>query len=441
MRFCKHGVRMSPDVLSEIDSPGGQHSRILAAVSAVAEPLTIRAAWLLSTVVAIERDAFVKLLEQLWPQDSGHEKAVSAILSWPFVECTDDGYRMSDATANAFRLDFLQADEPLFRRAHELLAALEADRETDDDPDETWFVRGRYAYYLAGFDQDNSIRVFGDGFAEPPRLDRTDARMWLSWLVIQQEDLLDEVPRAIAFFRGFRAYISGARQQARGAFDAVLKDEEVDIYRALAAHFSGLLRRGDEPDAGIELLRESISLSVELGLTENEIMARNSLVTGLIANPDVEDLTEAWELGELNLERALATQDPYLIAWCRTTSALSHWSYLTNRRMEIGEQAHELAPRLVAELDEVVREVFFTETETALQATNEAACILRDVGAYDEALGLLQGVIAKLARVDTIPKQHLKRLSKTTGSMLKDAGPDRQSEVREMLAQLDDLQR
>jgi hypothetical protein len=411
-------------------------NRILSAFSSVAEPMVIQAAWLLSTVLAINRRDFVDLFVELWPEGAGHEEAVEEILSWPFAELTGDGYRMSGSAANAFRLDFLNSDELRFRRAHELLATLEASREVVEDPDETWFIRGRYAYYLAGYDQSRSIQVFGDGFAEPPMLDRTDARMWLSWLAIQQEDLLDEVPRAIAFFRGFRAYVSGARKQAREAFDTVLEGDEVDIYQALAAHFAGLLRRRSESETGIRLLRESISLSSGLNLPENEIMARNSLVIALIASRDDDVLGEASALGSLNLSRALATQDPHLISWCRTTYVTSVWSNLTKRHSTVGAQALEIAPSLVAELEAVIAEVAHSDPETRLQAANEAASILRDVGAYEQALELLDRTISDAAMAQ---KHQLERLAKTTGSMLRGLNPEQRAVARELLARIETL--
>jgi len=427
---------MAPSSVRDGSADKDERGPIVTAVCEVAKPMTVRAAWLLSTAVSLERHDFEDLLSGLWSEEAGHAEAALEILEWPFVEETVDGYRMSESSAHAFRRNFLAEDEFRFRQAHQMLAELERSRDAGDDADRAWFGRGRYAFYLAGYDQEGAAQIFGDNFADPPLLNPTSARMWLSWLAIQQSDLLGEVPRVIEFFHGFRSYVKGAYREARRSFDSVVSAGEPDAYHALATHFAGLLRRGDEPARGQELLRGSVQLSGELELVENEIMARNSLVTALISDRSVSDLGEAAELSRLNLERALLTENPHLIYWCRTTFALGQWAYLTDRHSRVGDEAREAAPELVRELESVVTEAFSTEVETALQAANMGASILRDVGSYSASLELLDRVTSRLPEIEALPPQPLERLTKTTRSLRKHLSKEQLALASEVSARL-----
>ena len=272
-----------------------------AAFRAIASDSVCRAAWVAATALVADVATIADVMSDLWPDSEDHEKAVVELIAWPFVEQTADGYRIGDASSDAFRWAFLEADSVAFRAAHQAFADRESAREAVDDPEETWFVRGRLAYYLAGFDTAAAVETFGAEFAAPPALDRTDARMWLSWLAVRQERLLADRQREVSFFRGFRAYVLGRGGEARLAFDAVIGSGATDVYEALGSHFAGLLRRRDAPDEGIMLLRGSVELSKDLKLVENEVMARNSLVAALIARGSSDDLIEGDRLAELQL--------------------------------------------------------------------------------------------------------------------------------------------
>ena len=412
----------------------------VAALSAVSEKSVLRAAWVLSTVLAVEAAVLVELLGELWPDDEHHEQALVELLDWPMVERTTDGYRLTDASVGAFRSSFAEADPVRFRRVHELLAALEEREELAAEPEEGWFIRGRVAYYLAGYDPDSAMQAFGKSFSTPPVMERSKARMWLSWLAVRQESLMPGSQREISFYRGFRAYVLGSRVEARREFDSVIGRGDADVYEAMASHFAGLLRRRDQPDEGISLLQESVRQSHELDLTENEIMARQSLVAALTARQATSDLGEANALAKLNLSEAVQTDDEYLIFWCRKSAALTRWLFLTDGGAHVTGAAHSAASEIVAELRSVAEDALYGDPETALLAENDAAIVWRDLGDYQEALNEITAAIGQASTVDVrIPT--LVRLAKTTGSLLPAAPPALRPAIREALDWLNEAQK
>ena len=389
-----------------------------AAFEAVATPDVRVCAWVLATALAMPAETIRSIVVAMWPEfEETAEAAVTTLMRWPFVAETNDGLLLPDAHAEEFRREFQEEEPERFASLHSQLVDIERARELEADDHERWFVRGRIAYYLAGIAADESVGEFAEVFGDPPTLERREARLWLSSLVLRQESLLGTRAREVAFFRAFRLYVAGFRDDARSSFDAVLTGTD-DRYEALASHFSGLLRRDVAPERGIELLHKSIHLSEKLGLRENEIMARQSLVTGLLARGASEDLKRARQLATLNRERAEETNDPYLILWCREAEATAEWLDLTESRTQVTDHARERAPSLLATLEDVAQEARYSEPETALFAANQAACMYRDIGQPDRSLDVIRSFIheAPLAR---LPRADLQRLGKTTGSLFK----------------------
>jgi hypothetical protein len=391
---------------------------------AIADDRTVRAAWLLSTALALPADDFESLLRELWPELDSPETAISELADWPFVELSLDGYRLIDEVAQEFRSQFLEMDPGRLYRAHELLVALESEREAAD-PDENWFVRGRIAFYLAGYDQDLSAATFGEAFQSAPVMDRTACRIWLSGLAVHQEPLLSSKHREIAFFRGFRAYVLNERNDALNAFKEVLSVEAGDAYEALASHLAGVLMRRSYPDQSVELITDSIELSERLELRDNEVMARQSLITVLIAEARNDRstapgrLAQADELAALNLRVAQTTEDLFLTLACERMDAIARWLNVS----DFGGRAQEVSDELATQLIERLRanwqqSLAMDLTENAALAADDLATIIRDRG---DPAAALREVTAFLdaARNRHIPASGLQHLAKAVGSLFR----------------------
>jgi hypothetical protein len=395
--------------------PGGAEVALFSATSSSA---TVRCGWILSICLSIEPTALTTLVQAIWPKEQA-EDGVVALVRWPFVQRGVDGWSIDRTIGPALARDFRESDPEAFLEAHRRLANTEQLLEQQSDGDATWYVRGRVAYYLAGLDPEHSIAQFGAGFAEAPTLGRTAARMWLSGLALRQEELLRDQRRELDFFAGFRAYVSGYRREARGHFERVIASSNPDIFSAIAMHLLGVLLRRFADERAVQLLREAVSLSSELGLAENEVMARHSLCWALVDIATRADQTHGYaaalELARQNVAIATATDDPNLVAWCRRTLAAIEWLAATAGRHRPPVD-RDLADRLVEELQAVSKDVAeLGDAETPVIAGNDAASIFRDEGRVDDAMHEIETTLEQVAWYGAIPA--VSNLGKTLRSL------------------------
>ncbi|MEU3889438.1 hypothetical protein [Streptomyces sp. NPDC029041] len=419
-------------------------------------------AMLLSVCLATSKQELKELAATIWDDDpSDLADAVEQVLEAPYVEETASGWRMIESLAPHLARRFLSDDEESFRMAHETLVEREnrALREleslessaTDDEFDdraqiESWFSQSRLAFYLAGVHSDQSAVKFGEAFESAPSRDIGAARMWLSTLVFRQEPLLGDQVRVILFFRGFRAYVSGQRNEAKRHFADIIRDDVGDIYEAIALH---LHATSVDPVSRISELQKSVTLSEQLAMLENEIMARNSLVSAYFARANKlmkskgeklrslarKDLEQALSLAELNRQRASHMRDRSYQIYTLTQHATAVWLVVQNKfgdataaQREVQEVLDELSQaRTIADSAGMV--------EPSLIARNQRASVLRDVHRVSEALDELESAIQLIGPVTE--KGIVRRLAKTSGSLLRDASNQDKRRITDLLNQFD----
>lgn len=402
------------------------HSPAIAAVLADADENRSLVLYALSTSLVIDEKDFRALLSKLWP-DRDLDAAVDAVRTLPLVRHEAQGMRLTETVRSTLAARFRDVEPRAFARAHEVLCAMEESRELAASPHETWFIRGRIAFYLAGLDPERSIRQFEASFrGDAPTLDRRTARMWLTSLVLDQEPLLSGYVRELAFYRGFRLYVSGQRDEAVTHFQTVLAEGvRDDVPSAIASHLLGVLTMRRDVAQAIELYRQSIQVSERIGLQRHGVMARNSVVwaqirlaTSVAPADRKQLLAGVVREAERNLEFASAAGDDDLRQWCAYTNASVKWLVLTDLR-ENPEAGRPYLDEVVVTLRETARHSLKSrDVETATLAVNDAACARRDVGDYSGALEEIGWILNRLERV-YVPLTALRRLGKTTGSVLK----------------------
>jgi tetratricopeptide (TPR) repeat protein len=361
---------------------------------ATADMATMRLATVLSCCVEYEPGALIQVAVETW-SESGDltDDAITAMSAWPFVNATGARWRIDRDIAIALR-DRLRLENPAeFVELHRVLAAREAREDAELDEYGSWFVRGRLAFYLAAIDGQQSLDEFAGAFVDPPAFDRARCRMWISDLVDRQSDLLASHQREVTFYRAFAMYSSGMARDAKSLiklFDSVIGPEpEPDLYTAISMHLKGVLSKPSGIDAAIDLFRASVELSGDLGIRDNEVMARNSLVWALLDTQ--EDLSRTTEIAVLNVAEAKDLGSPSMIDWTRRTAATVKWMKATDRRRAFPPGVEKLADELTEELWDVARSSREAgDVETAIYAYNESACIDRDVGNYEHALEALE---------------------------------------------------
>ena len=255
----------------------GQSIEVLALLRAPNETMR-RAAFLVAISVGLAPPDIANALAHLWPASEGIDEAIAALERRSVVQHADGRLHVIEAARSQLARAFFEDDSAQFVRAHELFAALEEDREADQDPYSEWFTRGRVAFYLAATQPDRAVGQFGDLFATAPSTERVACRMWISSLVLHQEPLLQDYFREVEFYRAFRSYVMGDPKGAREGFEHVVESGADDTYRAIALHLLGVLLRTRDTVRSIALLLDAIRISEHLDLFENEVMARCSLV-------------------------------------------------------------------------------------------------------------------------------------------------------------------
>jgi hypothetical protein len=414
-------VRLTDEALERKEEPTLELLRRLTTVSSK------RLVWLLSVGLGLTEAEIGTLLPQIWPDESSAVAIDNSrlIASWPFVESTSESLRIAAGLEPLLAADFLKGDPEHFQIAHEVLAAHEESLEEADDEVEGWYSRGRIAYYLAGTNPDRSVGEFGNAFARPPILDRFSCRMWLTTLVDHQSYLLADHQRELAFFRGFRLYTSGRTRAALEQFEAVVADDVVDTYGAIARHLGGVILLGRNPPLGFAWIQLSLDMSRDLHIAENEVMARNTLIWALVrraqeqVNDPGPDLDRARQLAVENSKVARATQDRSLIAWSTRSEAAVVWLSLTRMRTHSSGASTADRTRLLNLLHQS-QELSWAigDFETAGFAANDAASILRDSGELDRGLDELESFLFRLGDLRG-PFSVLRNMAKTTGSIIR----------------------
>lgn len=400
--------------------------------------VSLRSVWLLSITISLSFVDLVSLLLRLWPDSA--EPSPAGLDNWPFLAQNEGEWSMSPRMAELLALDFRQREPETFRTAHRILIAREEALESEADPNETWFIRGRVSYYLAAIDSNESVRSFGEAFADPPAPDRTACRIWLTTLALHQAPLLHEHERALTFFRAFRHYVEGRRSQAHENFETVLAGDQEDVFAAISLHLSGNIERTRSPDRAMRRIEKSIVMSQKLSLIENEVMATHTLVWTLIERAHrrldgaKEDLRTASSMARDNLKRAIKTDDRGLIVWCTRTAATAEWLSLTDNRRTLKRVTASRRKDLIEALRESSNQALtLGDIETAALATNDAASVLRDSGLQLEAATEISRFLDDVVWA-RIPHSALNRLGKTAGSIASlSSGDDAQAEAAEKL--------
>jgi tetratricopeptide (TPR) repeat protein len=370
-------------------------------------PLPLRRlVWMLSVCLDTQPDSLLDLASRVWPDDHELVKWAGALPTWSFVEEAAEGWRLVPDLAPTVARRFREAAPKEFAHAHQILADIERvqlaqeDVPDDFDPNAEWFTRSRLAFYLAATTPADSVEEFGVAFETAPAEDAQTARMWLSTLVLRQEDLLQEYGRVVTFFEAFRAYVTNRRQQAQRLFGAVIAEGARDRYHAIAEHLLGVCLPVDE--RRLALLEASVDLSHHLGIVQNEVMARNSLVSTVIAlaqirgNDDPETqprLRRARELALENLQFSREIDDKSYLAYTLLAYAIAEWltvAGVSGARARSSE-AHAVFDEVTANFREAVDAADRAQlSATALMALNQFACAQRDSGRYAEALETLE---------------------------------------------------
>lgn len=408
----------------------------------------VRAGRALSITIGLPREDLAMLLAELWPSMEDPAAVVEELMRWPIAREGPNTVEVVEVLASSLAQDFADESPEEFSRAHELLVALEERNEIADDPDENWFVRGRIAYYLAGLRPVDSVEEFGQLFANAPSSDRVACRVWVTSLVLRQEYLLEDEGRVLAFYRAFRAYVLGDRQAAREGFEFVLRAAGEDVYTAISLHLLGVVLRRRDPERASRLLQQSIQLSEQLGLLDNELMARNSVIWGnydaACASGAVEtELQDLLVLARTNAQRMRAAEAEVgenLAAGVWRTALVMQWLTDTRNRTQVGRVSRERVAALAKQLRRIRNHALTSgDLESAILTTNDAAGILRDFGDYDAALKEVAVIIRRLEHWRWLPIR-VGKLSQTVGSVLaRSSDPETRAHGAALLAALDDL--
>lgn len=387
------------------------------------DPSEQTAAGVLASTLVTPPAAFADALSAVLGTDEAAvvDRVSENLLSRPFVEQLADGFRIAEPMASIVRAWFHETNPDAYAAVNELMLSSEVSHfEAAGDLEERWFARVRVAFYLAALDPSEAAQSFIDAFADPPSGDPGPPRSWLAELVMKQRGRLAEETRALQFFQGFQAYKDGRFREASRHFEAVLDSEEQDPYRAITLHLWSLLN--DRHPRSEEYLREAVELSADLGLDENEVMARNTLVFRLLGLglTTVEQRSaatmEAAVLADTNLARAETTGDPYLMVWCLTAKARTQWTRLTDHRRFPGQATVAEAEQLIDDLTEARRLAFtINDFQSVIEAVNESAQIMRDRGEYERAVIVLEDSFENLKRIDA--PLNARRWAQTAGSI------------------------
>jgi hypothetical protein len=417
----------------------------------------VRVAWVVAAAIALPTDDVHAAVAAAGFDSIDIEGGFRELQSWPVVQHGSDGWRVTDVLSEPLVAAFQEheAGSGAFLRVYEHLVERERRREAEANEDEVWYVRGRLAFYLAGLASEQSVAEFGARFSDAPVLDRTAARVWLSSLALGQRRLLRDHERELMFFHAFKLYVAGRRQDALKGFETVIGSfddsptveslPQRDRFTAISLHLAAAIFRRQRPAVATDYLRLAVELSELLGLRENEVMSRQTLVWNVIERANRSEdaqrqvrYEEAFRLALQNVEAARLYEDPYLVFWTEHTAIESEWLFLTDARRSFSGAAREKGPELARRLIDIADELrAMKDLESAALAANSAASIYRDLGNYEAALAAVEGIVTAIG-TNPVALSGYVRLGKTTGSILarRDVAGSTRNDAKRLLSQL-----
>jgi hypothetical protein len=336
------------------------------------------------------------IAQRVWG-DEPTDEDLSPLFSSPLIEAETDGWVVAASVANVVSEQFRESEPEQFVAVHRAFVELETRRRDEVTTEyDGWFVDSRIAYFLAGVDPGASVAAFDQRFAAPPDLDRVAARMWLTGLVLKQSALLEDYQRDLTFYRGFRAYIAGARGDAREAFQVVADDPRDDHITAIAEHLLSVLLRGVDLEEAIAYCQTSVRLSKALDFPLNEVMATNTLVWMQLRQnqhgSEPHRRHGVAKLARTNLDLAKNLEDPVLVDRCRNTLVAARWADVLESYRVIDEpRLIREAEVLLAELEDLIQTA---EPEVGLFSASKAGEIRYWIGDYDAAIDTIADALS-----------------------------------------------
>jgi tetratricopeptide (TPR) repeat protein len=411
---------MSPDLLDILKNARGR--RELAIFAATAPTVVHLSARLLAVTISSSPTRLRQLMSETWPDlAEAAPAAIEQLSAWPFVVAPSEAeWRVYPDIASSLKSEFRHADARAFIAVNDRLTQLEEATAAQDETEQArWQADARAAYYRSAVDQDDAVDRFGASFIASPPLERTRARAWLGELVARQRSMLSSHARVVAFFEAFAIY-RHSHKKAKPLLEVVIASDSVDVYQAVALHLYGVVILQQKRGEAVDAFRRSVAMSLEVGIPDNEIMARNSLAWALVEHGQEHQKTReaALVLAEENVARAETTGEWYLIKATLFTAAAIEWSVLTEaRRSRPSQQALQAAPRILASFQAIVEaDRDEGDVPSAVRAFNELALVRRDMGALDEALTTLEEAEAWLAGLHGHPSE-VDRLVRTAKSI------------------------
>ena len=386
------------DILDQTsDSSGVGDVRILLRVVEGLPELHQRVLKVLSIAYGIGRAEF----DELWGAlpafgEAPPVEAVSAVTALPIVESLGGRLRVSPTLGVELARGLASSEPELFDQVHEALATVEREREreleaADPHGEMLWQTKALVAYYLLRNSPSVASSKFIESFDDVPVNDRRTCRLWLADLSDRYTRISGEATRVGRFFRAFRLYVAAMKDEAESEFRSLVEEDASDSIAAISEHLVAIILPWDHADRR-RLLEASVELSEGLGLSENLIMSRNSLVfqslRESLSGDDVPArLQEARELAVANDLHAASVGIPV---------------YLTATKYARAVAETELASRVSGDLAE--KDVMI---ERILDQGESNAIAAHDVGSW---------LRSRLARVDLLvrlerPEDALRSLS------------------------------
>ncbi len=287
----------------------------------------------LSVAIGATLDELRTVYAQVWPMANRDlERVLDALVSLPFVEHANGRVRVAEPLGAELARDLHDSDPGHFNLAFAAFGRTEAARLAADaaEPFAAWQAKSRLAYYLLGSDEDSATDSFVRAFDDAPFETRASCRRWLSSLTGRYTAISGEVSRIGRFFEAFDHYVDEDHSGARPLLLALCDERQEDGIEAIALH---LLALGTVDPASVarrtELLESSVGLSAALGLDENLIMARNTLVWTAIGKARRERLFKVdhavAEMAAKNDQLAELHGNPFYCTVTKYTRAMSNW--------------------------------------------------------------------------------------------------------------------
>lgn len=379
--------------------------------------------------ISATREDLSQILEAVLPAGGGIGTSIDRLLERPFVEKVANGFRVTPEFRQAL-LPKLSSHKSVIEACSRHFIELERVEQKElAGTEREWFVKGRIAYYLAPLDPGASSEGFVKTLLEASPYVANDANAWLSELALGQQYFLKERnERTISFFTAFRCYRMHAYEAAAEGFLRVVNTSETeDSLLAISLHLwavaEGSLRRGryaKEEIAGS--MKRAVEISQNLGLVENEIMSRNSLVFNMLekvddASSDTKTLVaEAARLASKNYQVARSHEDSFLERWTIHARTVTKWMDVTFGQLPPVDVDDLEAEGIEADC---YRAIYLAKKsrdwEAVVATSNSLLCILRDRGDLDRAMEEVSSLFHFMKGI--YPPSNWGNLGKTLGSM------------------------